>query len=196
MDVIRNFKHAPTNYAEYLKKPQDERWEIIEGVPYAMSPAPLTEHQRIVGRLFGELYIYLREKECEVFVAPFDVKPFADGDTEDEKIDTVVQPDVVVVCDRSKLDSRGCNGAPDLVIEVLSDSTAKRDKEEKLRLYRRAKVREYWIVDPLNKFVEVIQFSDESLKFPDRNVYSFADDETVKVGIFTDFEIQLKAVFA
>ena len=143
------------NYADYLTWPDDERWEIIEGVAYDMSPAPSTEHQRISFRLSGILYNLLEGKQCSAFAAPFDVR-LADRKAEaDEEIETVVQPDIVVVCDQKKLDKRGCLGAPDIAVEIISASTSYKDQTQKLRLYGRHGVREYWIVNPDARYIMV-----------------------------------------
>lgn len=143
------------NYADYLTWPDDERWEIIEGTAYDMSPAPSTEHQGISFKLSGILYDFLRDKQCSAFAAPFDVRLAEHKDEADEKIETVVQPDIVVVCDQNKLDKRGCLGAPDIAVEIISTSTSYRDQTEKLRLYERHGVREYWIVNPDAKYIMV-----------------------------------------
>ena len=115
------------------------RWELIDGAAYAMSPAPKTNHQRLSFFIALEIGKYLEGRSCEAFSAPFDVR-LAD--------DTVVQPDLSVICDKSKIDEKGCSGAPDLVVEILSDSTAYKDETEKRLLYERVGVREYWIINP------------------------------------------------
>jgi Uma2 family endonuclease len=138
-------------YADYLEWGEDLRAEIIGGQVYMMS-TPLTVHQRISGELFFLLKSFLRGKPCEVFAAPFGVRLFPQADLGD---DTVVEPDIVVVCDPSKLDERGCNGPPDLIIEILSPSTAQRDRLIKFNRYLEAGVREYWIVDPDTRSVQV-----------------------------------------
>ncbi|MBI4778090.1 Uma2 family endonuclease, partial [Candidatus Desantisbacteria bacterium] len=123
-------KEERFTYGDYLKWPDDQRWELIDGVAYDMSPAPSRKHQKVVGELFAQFHSYLKDKSCEVYVAPFDVRlPEVDEGVAplaaDEEIITVVQPDIVVVCDRDKLDDRGGRGAPDIVIEILSPWTAK-----------------------------------------------------------------------
>ena len=123
--------------------PEDERWELIDGIPYAMSPAPRVSHQDFAGEIFYALRKYLQGKPCRAFVAPLDV--FFPDSKEDEK-DTVVQPDVLVVCDASKIHDDGIYGAPDFVVEVLSESTAYKDWNVKKALYERSGVREYWLV--------------------------------------------------
>ena len=138
-------------YADYCTWDDDERWELIDGIPYAMSPAPTTMHQGILVELVGQLRNFLKGKPCRVFAAPYDVRLNGFGDDDDD----VFQPDIVVVCDRTKIDDKGCNGAPDMVIEILSPSTATRDRLLKFNAYQRACVREYWIVDPDSKTVQV-----------------------------------------
>jgi Uma2 family endonuclease len=178
-------------YGDYAKWPDEERWELIDGVPYNMSPAPSRTHQRILGDLHRQIANYLIGKTCEVYIAPFDVR-LPKGNEKDEQIDTVVQPDLVVVCDREKLDERGCKGAPDLVIEVLSPYTAGKDMKIKLALYERVGVREYWIVDPVNKTVQVYQLEIEG-RYGRPGIYT--DIDHIKVGLFPDLEIELSSVF-
>jgi Uma2 family endonuclease len=125
--------------------PGDERWELIGGVAYNMSPAPRPHHQIISGTLFHDLYDFLEGKPCEPFIAPVDVfLPEASSDNEN----TVVQPDVFVVCDPEKITDDGIHGAPDFIVEVLSDSTAYKDLTVKKQAYERSGVREYWIINP------------------------------------------------
>ncbi len=151
------------NYADYLTWPDDERWEIIEGVPYDMSPAPAREHQRISAIIFAKIYDFLTGKKCEAYFAPFDVRLAESKDEADEKIETVVQPDIVVVCDQNKLDKRGCLGAPDIAVEIISTSTSYKDQTEKLSLYERHGVREYWIVNPDAKYIMIYRL--EGVKY-------------------------------
>jgi Uma2 family endonuclease len=138
-------------YADYksweLKK--GERFELIYGEAYAMA-APNTAHQLIAMALAGELYAFLKGKPCKVIPAPFDVRLFYQ---EDESDDTVVQPDLVVVCDSEKLGPEGCRGAPDMVVEIISPSNTAVEMNRKLRLYREAQVKEYWVVDPEDKHI-------------------------------------------
>ncbi|RKX73785.1 MAG: hypothetical protein DRP87_18245, partial [Spirochaetes bacterium] len=137
-------------YADYLSWPDDERWELIDGVAYNMSPAPGRQHQEISITISGEIYDFLKDKPCHVYAAPFDVRLPENPDEQDKEITTVVQPDVSVFCDESKLDERGATGAPDIAVEILSPYTSVKDQREKLALYERFGVREYWIVDPAN----------------------------------------------
>ncbi|MDR1727832.1 MAG: Uma2 family endonuclease [Acidobacteriota bacterium] len=143
-------------YADYCTWDDGERWELIDGVPYLMSPAPGRRHQEISGALFNQLYNFLEDKPCKIYSAPFDVRLAADGED-----DTVCQPDIIVVCDKSKLDDKGCKGAPDLVIEVLSPSSTRMDVVVKFEKYREAGVREYWIVSPDERSVQAFLLDGE-----------------------------------
>ena len=134
-------------YRQYRTWPDSERWELIDGHAWSMSPAPRRRHQEISGKLFLEIGAFLKGKPCKVYEAPFDVLLPA-GEEPDDEVDTVVQPDIAVFCDRSKLTERGARGAPDLVVEILSPLTSRKDQREKFDRYERARVREYWIIDP------------------------------------------------
>lgn len=139
-------KTGSYTYGDYRTWDDGGRWELIDGTLYAMSPAPTLAHQKLAFHIAKRLDDFLDGKPCEVFTSPVDVR-FEESD----KADTVVQPDVIVVCDPSKRRREGVVGAPDLVVEVLSPSTAGRDTIEKLRLYQREGVPEYWIVAPEEK---------------------------------------------
>ena len=143
----RTSENPRYTYQDYVRWQGDDRWELIEGIPFDMSPAPGRKHQAVVGALFSQILIFLQDNTCRAYVAPFDVRlPVADE--ADDAIETVVQPDITVVCDRSRLDAAGCRGAPDWVVEVTSPRTSARDRTQKRDLYERSGVREYWIVDP------------------------------------------------
>lgn len=144
-------------YGEYLAWPEEVRYELIDGEAYLMAPAPSPTHQRLVGELFRQIADALEGRRCEVFVAPFDVR-LPRADEADEAVDTVVQPDLTVVCDPAKIDHRGCRGAPDWVIEVLSPATAAHDQTVKLAAYERAGVPECWFVHPTDRTVMVYRF--------------------------------------
>ena len=176
-------------YADYKEWELDvgERYELVYGVPYAMS-APNERHQSILMELSGQLYMFLRGKPCKVYVAPFDVRLFYE---EDESDDTVVQPDIMVICDKEKRGYEGCRGAPDLVVEILSPSNTAIEMERKFKLYRDAGVREYWVVDPENKGLAVHHFQNNAIF---GNTYGDAD--TVPVDILPGLNIVLEQVFA
>jgi len=148
-------KEGSYTYADYLTWPEEERWELIEGTAYAMTPAPTVRHQQILGRLHLQMGQALEDDPCEVLLAPLDVRLPDGASIADEAIRNVVQPDLLVVCDPEKLDSAGCLGAPDLVVEILSPSTAFKDQTAKLTLYEQNGVKEYWIINPVRETVLV-----------------------------------------
>ena len=145
-------------YGDYRDWPEDERWELIDGVPYAMT-APKRIHQEIVTALAAQLYNYFKDTDCSPYVAPFDVR-LPEADEQDADIKTTVQPDLSVICDQDKLDELGCLGAPDWVIEVLSPSTSLRDMNTKRDLYERHGVREYWLVHPTERWIMIYVLND------------------------------------
>jgi Uma2 family endonuclease len=145
-------------YADYLNWPEDVRYELIDGAAYLVAPAPTRRHQELVGEIYYQLRQALEGKPCRPFVAPFDVRLPKAGEADDE-IDTVVQPDVLVVCDRGKLDARGMRGAPDWVVEVLSPSSSAYDQTVKLAAYERAGVPEVWLVHATDRIVTVYRLS-------------------------------------
>jgi Uncharacterized protein conserved in cyanobacteria len=134
-------------YGDYSRWPEGERWELIDGQAWAMSPSPLTSHQELSRRLERAIDGFLVDKPCHMFHAPFDVL-FPESDEPDDEVATVVQPDILVICDKSKITKAGARGAPDFIAEILSPRTAKKDFGPKFELYQRHGVREYWIVDP------------------------------------------------
>lgn len=178
-------------YVDYLKWDQEERWELLDGVPYNMSPAPSRKHQECVGELYRRFANYLEGKKCRAFISPFEVCLLVNGASIDEEIENVVQPDVLIVCDEQKLNERGCKGSPDLVVEVLSPATAKKDRNEKLKLYEQAEINEYWIVDPVHETIEVLILRDG--KYGHAETYSNVDE--LSVGIFEDLIINLSGIF-
>lgn len=180
------------SYAEYYKWDDDRRWELIDGIEYDMTPAPYRSHQKISGILFNKISNFLSDKNCEVYSAPFDVRLPDSQNDPDEKIYNVVQPDIVVICDLSKLDERGCAGAPDLVIEILSQSTAVKDIREKYALYERHQVKEYWVVHPGDKYV-IIYNLDNTGKFIRKNIYS--GEDSLESSVLKDFQIEMKDIF-
>lgn len=142
------------SFADVLRWDENERAEIINGEAVMMAP-PLTVHQEILAELARQLGNFLDGKPCKVFPAPFGVRLFETDGESPENVDTLVEPDISVVCDKSKLDRYGCRGAPDFIAEILSPSSLRHDRLVKLELYQKAGVREYWIVDPEYKSVQV-----------------------------------------
>jgi Uma2 family endonuclease len=153
-------------YGDYLTWPEDVRYELIDGVAYLMAPAPLLEHQDVAGEIFYQLRRALENTLCRAFMAPVDVR-LPKANEADEHIDTVVQPDVLVVCDGAKLDRRGVRGAPDWVLEVLSPATAGHDQVLKRRIYEQAGVREYWLVHPTDRVLTVYRLENGAYGRPD-----------------------------
>lgn len=141
-------------YADYLTWPEDTRYELIDGVAYAMVPAPTRSHQLITGELFRQIATALKGSRCQTFVAPFDVR-LPRADEADAQVDTVVQPDVLVVRDPARVDERGVRGAPDWVAEVLSPTSAGRDQTVKLAAYERAGVPEVWLLHPTDRLLTI-----------------------------------------
>lgn len=186
-------KNNSFNYSDYLNWPEDERWELIEGAPYNMTPtpAPSRAHQKILAAVLTKFYSFLEDKECEVYSAPFDVL-LPEGQEEPQEITTVVQPDLVVVCDRAKLDDKGCIGSPDLIVEITSPSTVRKDIKEKFYLYERMGVKEYWIINPIDETL-IAFILDSNGKYGRPEIYSRED--TIQVGVLTELSIPLKDIF-
>jgi Uma2 family endonuclease len=174
-------------YADYEEWDESLHCEIIDGKS-VMGATPSYMHQRISIQISTLLNIFLKGKPCKVIPAPFTVRLFPKRDKSD---DTVVEPDILVVCDQSKIHHESCQGAPDLVVEILSPSTARSDRVVKLRKYLKAGVREYWIVDPDHKIVEVCLLED------DRYSYSTYDEtDILPVTVLPGCELTLSEVFA
>lgn len=183
---------ARYTFADVLTWEENERIEIINGEAVMMAP-PSSTHQEISGALFAQLYNYLEGKQCRVYAAPFAVRLFEQGEDAPEDVDTMVEPDLSVICDKSKIDKRGCKGAPDLVIEILSPSTRRHDRLVKLGLYQRAGVREYWIVNPEDRTVQVmLQDGAGSLRIHE----DYGQDDVAKVNVLDGCFIELSKVFA
>ena len=149
MTVAKKYVDQTFTLEEYLALPENERMEILEGMPYLLA-SPSVSHQIIALAFASSFREALQGKPCQAFIAPLDV--FLDA--ADVRRPTVVQPDVFVVCDRKKLDDRGCHGAPDLIVEALSPGTRQHDQVRKMNLYWRHGVREYWLADPEIRVIE------------------------------------------
>jgi Uma2 family endonuclease len=181
------------SYADYLTWQFSDRVELIKGWIHKMSPAPKRRHQRVSINLTFELLTYLNKCNCQVYEAPFDVR-LKKNKGSDFEVDTVVQPDISVFCDLSKLDDRGAIDAPDMVIEITSVSTMKKDYNEKFNLYEENGVQEYWIVNPDSNSMEL--FSLQSNKLVSMGVFSIADGATsVNSVLFPDLNIELVQIF-
>lgn len=159
--LIKDDEHY--TYGMYLSWPENERWELIDGVAYNMSPAPNRPHQKLSGKLFNLIYNFIAQHPgpCEVYIAPFDVVLAEYPGQERKDCPNVVQPDILVVCDPVKLENAGCFGAPDWVIELLSPYTSKKDMNEKYRLYEKHGVREYWVIDPAGGYLHIYSLGED-----------------------------------
>ena len=171
-------------YADYALWPDDERWELIDGAAYAMT-GPVRIHQEIVTELGRQVGNYLQGKPCKVYVAPFDVR-LPHKDEADAKVESVVQPDLSIICDQSKLDKLGCRGAPDWIVEVLSPSTALKDMNTKRSLYEQHGVQEYWIIHPEERWLMVYTL-DALGRYGQPGVFGM--DEPTAVQHFPDFSV-------
>jgi len=182
-------------YADYLNWRFEQSVELIKGKIFKMSPAPSVKHQRISSRLHIAIGSYFQKTACDIFSAPFDVRllDVKKSSQANKDIYTVVQPDISVICDRSKLDEQGGIGAPDLIIEILSPGNSKKEMKTKYALYEESGVLEYWVVFPSEQVLQ--QFIlDEQGKYTLKN--SFAEDEVFYAHIFPELSIDLAEVFA
>ncbi|MDA8693464.1 Uma2 family endonuclease, partial [Saprospiraceae bacterium] len=177
-------------YADYLQFEYDHMVELIRGKIFKMTPAPASFHQDISRELLVLFSNYLKDKSCKIYNAPFDVVLPVENQKKNSAT-TVVQPDLSIICDLSKIDAAGCIGAPDLIIEILSPSTSKKDLNDKYSIYEESGVLEYWIVMPNEKLVEV--FYLEAGKYNRIKVYT--SDEVIIPILFPDLEIDLVEVF-
>ena len=180
-----DYDYSKYTYSDYLSWDDDIRRELIDGIPYLMS-APNRNHQEISRNLLIQFAGLLKGKPYKVYHAPFDVR--LNGKTID---DTVVQPDLLIVCDESKLDEAGCIGAPDLVVEILSPSTRKHDTIRKFNAYRKNGVREFWVIDPEEQTLAIHILSESNYI-----IHPYIGTETVPVHILTGCTIDLSEVFA
>jgi Uma2 family endonuclease len=157
---------VPVTYADYEKWPPDQRWELVDGVAYAMSPAPSTAHQIAVAEIFYQVRQQLEGKRCTPFITPLAVR-LPRGREADDHVDTVLQPDVLVVCDPAKIERKGVRGAPDLVVEVLSPASASHDHVRKRRRNEQAGVRELWLLHPNDRMVTIDRLEGDVYGKPD-----------------------------
>lgn len=179
-------------YADYLTWRFDEYVELIKGKIFRMTPAPTSFHQEILGNLYLPFKTYLKGKQCKVFLAPFDVRLSNKKRSSDAtEIISVVQPDICVICDLSKVDEKGCLGAPDLIIEIISKSTAKKDLDDKFHLYEESGVKEYWTVFQ-DKAVTVYDLIND--KYVQRGD-QYDINEVIKVGVLEGLEINTNDIF-
>lgn len=178
-------------YADYLTWPENEQWELFDGIPY-MQAAPSWQHQAVSAALLSQFHNYLSGKECQVFASPFDLR-LPNREEKDEETNNVFQPDIVVICDKNKLKGTGYFGTPTLVIEISSPSTSRTDRVLKFNKYEKAGVKEYWIVEPDGKYVSIFTLQeDKRYGRPE----SYTEENKVKVSVFPDLLIDLSQIFA
>ncbi len=194
-EIIRNFKDLDLNcqytYGDYLNWRFDERVELIKGWIHKMSPAPKRIHQSVLGKLHNQVFEYYNVHECFLYMAPFDVVLLKKDESQNES-NTVVQPDLFVVCDKSKLTEQGCTGAPDLIVEIISGSTAKKDYNEKFNLYEQNGVKEYWLVDPRVETVETFVLEDNAYQ---RHIEIEKGEGIITSPLFPDLKIDCQKIF-
>ncbi len=178
------------SYADYCKWFFDERIELIKGRIFKMSPAPTSAHQLISGDIYGQLWTFLKGKPCQVISAPFDVRlPRKSND--DAEIITVVQPDICVVCDKRKIDKKGCLGAPDIIVEILSPSNSEKELKTKYDVYEEAGVKEYWVVFPTQKTMLIYTLIDG--KYAPSKL--LVNSDVVRSSVLPGFTLHLSEVF-
>lgn len=181
-------------YADYILWQFKERVELFKGRLLPMA-APNVKHQRISGNLYLKLASHFLGKNCDVFHAPFDVRlPLPKSKATKDNVDTVVQPDLCVICDENKLDKQGCVGAPDLVVEILSPGNSKREMKDKLELYQEAGVLEYWVVDPERSIVFVYCMEMKTRKFV-MQLPHLTDEDVLESSTLEGLHISLEEVF-
>ena len=192
-DITQLDPKADYTYADYLLWQFKERVELFRGKLRQMA-APSVKHQRIVSTIHGNIWVLLQNSKCDVFSAPFDVRlPLPPHRITSEKTNTVVQPDLCVVCDRNKLDERGCIGAPELVVEILSPGNSKKEMKEKYELYESAGVLEYWVVDPEHFVVFPYQLDKESQLFVASR--PLTDEDALTSAVLEGFSLDLSRIF-
>ena len=190
--IVKNFSDLDLTktytYSDYLLWQFSERVELIKGFINKMSPAPNTNHQSLSYNLTGCFFSNFKNYPCRVFVAPFDVRlPIKSA----KKDTTVVQPELCVICDESKIDEKGCNGTPDLIVEILSPNNSKHDIHTKFNLYLEAGVLEYWIVNPSERMVLIYALKNDEFI----GSKPFVEGEILKSSLFPDLKIDVEDVF-
>ena len=181
-------------YADYLTWDFDYMVELIRGKVYKMSPAPTSFHQRVGGELHRQIANFLKKKTCKVFIAPFDVRLPQSKKKGNEFIDTVVQPDICVICNPEKIDMAGCLGAPDWIIEILSPHTSAKDLRQKFDVYEQSGVKEYWVVHPMEATVLVFILNDDGRYIS--QVKPFVRTDKLAPVTIPGLEIDLEEVFS
>jgi Uma2 family endonuclease len=179
------------NYADYLQWKFEERVELIKGRIFKMSPAPSSNHQDISGNIYFAIKLYLLNNNCKVYAAPFDVR-LTKKSKDHKEVLTVVQPDICVICNRSKIDEKGCLGAPDIVVEILSPGNNKKELQNKYEVYEENGVQEYWIVSPQDKTFLKYTLNNEGVYVPSRLLTTGSE---VTTPVLPGFVLDLEQVF-
>lgn len=179
-------------YADYLTWRFEQMVELIQGQLFILSPAPANRHQAISSHLLTKILPYFEKHSCNIYHAPFDVR-LVKGKKTDKEITTVVQPDICIICDESKIDEKGCLGSPDWIIEILSPSTAKKDYNEKYNLYQENGVKEYWIVNPDANCMHQYVLNNSGLQYDEAGF--FTKQDKVSPALFPELIIELEFVF-
>lgn len=192
MALAKRLNDAIYSFGDYLQWPEDERWELINGTAFNMAAAPTRKHQKILGELYRQISNFLVDKTCDVYSAPFDVR-FPEADEKEYEIKTVLQPDISVICDQTKLDEKGCLGSPDLIIEIISPFTLQRDMGEKFFIYEKFGVKEYWLVHPGDRTLMVFKLQQDN-KYGRPEIYFSRG--IAEVGIIPGLTIDLATVFS
>ena len=183
--------NATYSYADYLLWRFKERVELFRGKIFEMSPAPNRKHQAVAGNLFQNFRYYFTNKTCKMYFAPFDVRLINFTQSTDNTVFTVVQPDLCVICDQSKLDKRGCIGSPDLVVEILSPGNSKKELGIKFNLYEENGVLEYWIVNPLEESVLIYSLVNDKYVA----TKPLIDGEKIKSPLFPELDFEIAKIF-
>ncbi|QPH41955.1 Uma2 family endonuclease [Pedobacter endophyticus] len=187
-DIDASLTYSYSNYLNWLF---DDRVELIKGKVFKMSPAPSRVHQEICGNIFVSMKTFIEKSPSKVYTAPFDVR-FPKESKEDSAVFTVLQPDICVICDKSKLDDRGCIGAPDLVVEILSPGNNKKELLHKYRVYEEFGVKEYWVVSQSDQSILIYTLNDMGRFQPSK---IFTSSEKITSSVLPGFELALDDVF-
>lgn len=177
------------SYSDYLEWSDDDRCELITGKIYSMSPAPGTAHQELLVNLLTEIKNFIGKGPCKVFAAPFDVR-LPEKNENEQSCSNVVQPDISVICDQNKIDDKGCLGAPDWIIEILSPSTSSKDQVTKKWLYERHGVKEYWLVHPIERIATIYHLKDNVFEF----IGVYDDKAMLKSNLLKGFSLQFASI--
>ena len=191
-DISQLDPNAQYTYADYLLWKFKERVELLKGKLRLMS-APNVRHQRISGKIYGPIWLFLKQQQCDVFAAPFDVRiPLPASKQTGSKVNTVVQPDICIICDRTMLDEQGCIGAPNLIVEILSPGNSKKEMREKYELYEESGVTEYWVVFPSEQVLQRYILNDQGIyqaQLPN------VEGDMVNITFLPGFELSVGELF-